>query len=576
MQEVTYNILGPLDVRSAGRPVEITRGRPRSLLAVLLLSNGETVSAARLVDAVWGPSPPASADQLVRVYVSQLRQVLGEESIVTRHAGYAIAAGADRIDAVLFEQQVHEAARLRESGQPLDALALYDQALAVWRGPVLADTPVSADAAARAAHLEDLRWHGIEERADIQLELGRHHEVVPELERLVSAQPFRERLIAQLMLALYRSGRQADALQTYQDAHRRFIDELGLTPNPTLRELQQAILHQERRLDPPESPTEQDRPRRARRVVVAAGVAAVVAIVGIGVALNQLSPSRTLTVQRDSVVELDSVNGAIRQVTTIQGALAALSAGNARIWVVNTARRTLNVLNASDLALNSTIGLRAIPHELVYDGASTWVANGFIGTLSRIGSDGVASPPFRPEPRSVGRLALAFGAGSLWVGSQDGVIARLTPLGRVTSLIRGIHAPEAIAVGFRSAWVAQATSVDLLRIDTRTNRIVRRIPLGGIPAAVRTSQDAVWALAPGEGQLWRIDPRTNSVTASIEVGPNTSSLVVTRRGVWVVADSLGTLTRVDPRSNTATQTIDLHHPIGGVSAAGDRLFLTTR
>jgi DNA-binding beta-propeller fold protein YncE len=220
------------------------------------------------------------------------------------------------------------------------------------------------------------------------------------------------------------------------------------------------------------------------------------------------------------------------------------------------------------------MGLRGIPHEILYDGHAIWITNGFDGTLSRVTPGEIASPPFRPEPKSAGRLTLAFGAGSLWVGSRDNVITRLTPLGRELALIHGIRTPQALAVGFHSVWVAQATSVDLLRIDARTNRIVKSIPLGGIPSAVAVTRNALWALAPTEGQLWRIDPHTDAVTATIDVGPDTSALVAAGNGIWVAAGSLGTLIRIDPGTNKATATIELHHPIAGIASTGDQLLVT--
>src|SRR5581483_12319554 len=136
---------------------------------------------------------------------------------------------------------------------------------------------------------------------------------------------------------------------------------------------------------------------------------------------------------------------------------------------------------------------------------------------------GGASPPFRPEPNSTGRLALAVGAGALWAGSQDGAVTRLDPAeGRTIATVHHVHAPQAIVATRNAVWVAQATSVDLLRIDPATNRIVHRIPLGDVPEALAVLDGSVWALTPADGAVWRIDPRTNSVVARIPVGADDS------------------------------------------------------
>lgn len=567
-----YRILGPLEVRIDGEPIVVNAGRPRALLAVLLLHPGNTMGLTRLVDAVWGPAPPASADQLMRVYVSQLRKAIGDDAILTRAPGYALALDGAEVDSLDFRRLVEEADRLRAENAE-EGLKRYEDALRLWRGDVLADTPVEADAAAAVRELNDLRVHALEERFELEVRGGRHDTVIPELERVVAAHPLRERLVEQLMLALYRSGRQADALAVYQEMHRLLGDELGLTPTPRLRQLQQDILRQEAQLDPPLPRAE---PRRRRRFwgLVAAGVAVVgVAVV---VAVLRVSGHAQLTIEPNSLVELDVRTGKPDRELPLAGIPGRLVVAGRRLWVVDTAKRTLSEVEAANFHLRSTIGLSALPHELVFDGHTIWVANGFAGTLSRLAA-GTMSPPFRAEPGSTGRIALAFGAGSIWAGSQDGAVARLDAAnGRPVAIVRDVHAPEAIAVTSRAAWVAQATSVDLVKIDVQTNQIVRRIPLGGIPEAVATSGGSVWALTPGEGALWRIDARTSSVVARVPIAPNASAVLATRGGIWVASESSGTLTRIDLRRNAATETVSLGLPLGGVATDGTELFLTTR
>lgn len=238
-----FALLGPLEVRDDGRTVEIARGKPRALLALLLLSAGRVVPVERLIDELWGDAPPATAATALHVYVSGLRKALGEGTIVTHEAGYSINAGPGSVDVQRFEELRAEA----RDAAPEQAASLLAEALAIWRGPALADVPLPSE----AARLEELRLGATEERIDAELELGAHEQLVPELEGLVREHPFHERLRRQLMLALYRAGRQADALAVFADARRTFVDTLGVDPSPMLQELQHAILRQDVSLAPP-------------------------------------------------------------------------------------------------------------------------------------------------------------------------------------------------------------------------------------------------------------------------------------------------------------------------------------
>jgi DNA-binding SARP family transcriptional activator len=590
---VEFRILGPLEVRSGGRRIEVARARPRALLATLLLSAGELVSTERLIDGIWGESAPASADQLVRVYVSQLRKLFGEEAtIATRVPGYVLERGDGAIDARRFEELLAQARRARDDRRLPEAVAAYDQALGLWRGGLLADTPLEGEASVRAARLEALRLSALDERADALLELGRHLELIPELEQRVAAEPARERVHAQLMLALYRAGRQADALKVYRDARRYLAEELGLEPGPELRELERGILRQDPGLAAPARPGRERSRRRRGPAVTAGGAVVIAAALALGITLSrsgsQTGQPRSLPPQ--SVGALDAATGVVLAAVPIAmphatgfgpppSAIlpATLAADDDHVWIADPARRTLSEIDPKRLRVLTTVGLPAIPYRLVSGGGALWIGNGFDGTLSRVSPDDVVSPPFRPEPHSIGRLALAYGAGSLWVGSQDNTLSRLDPLSeRLIASVGGVMNPEAAAFGFHAVWIAQATRVDLLRIDTRTNRISARIPLGGLPKSVAAGAGAVWALTPAEGRLWRINPRTNAAVATIAIGENPTNVVTTENAIWVASQSSGILRRIDPHTNTVAQTVRLNHPLGGIAAAGNRLWVAVR
>src|SRR3954454_2426302 len=265
-----FRILGPLEVLHDDRTIELGGARQRAVLTILLLHRGETVSVDRIVDLLWGGRPPPTAIKTVQVYVSHLRRALVEDFIVSSRGGYSLLVDAKGVDALRFERLVDEG---RAAGDPRLAAELFRAGLALWRGPALGDLAYERFAQDEAARLEELRVAAVEERVEADLRLGRHAALVAELEGLVREHPLRERLRAQQMLALYRSGRQAEALESFQEARRALVDELGLEPGRELRELEQAILAQDPALHPPRLPARAPAPAPRRRglALLAAG-----------------------------------------------------------------------------------------------------------------------------------------------------------------------------------------------------------------------------------------------------------------------------------------------------------------
>jgi predicted ATPase/DNA-binding SARP family transcriptional activator len=246
-----YRILGPLELVDGGRPVTLNARKQRALLLCLLLRANEAVPTDGLIDALWGEDAPSSAAKLVQVYVSQLRRSLGDGAIETRPPGYLIRVAPEQLDAARFERLLAEGRGAMAAANATLAASLFRRALALWRGPALEAIDDADFAAAEAGRLEELRLACLEERLGADLALGRHAEVLAELTALVAEHPLRERLRGQLMLALYRCGRQADALQAYRDAVRALRDELALDPGVELRDLEHAILNQAPSLDAP-------------------------------------------------------------------------------------------------------------------------------------------------------------------------------------------------------------------------------------------------------------------------------------------------------------------------------------
>ena len=272
-----FRILGVLEVVDNGRPVHIGASKERALLAELVLHPNQIVSRERLMEVVWGESAPATATATLNTYVCHLRAALepGRERrssprlLLTREPGYLLAVDPERVDGVRFERLAAEGSRALSAGDPDAAAVTLRTALALWRGEALADFVYEPFARADAIRLEELRLTTIEERVEADLALGRHHDLVPEVRRLLDEQPLRERLWGQLMLALYRCGRQTEALQAYGELRSVLLEEYGIDPSPALRRLEDDVLHQRPELQAPAAP-----PRAAAAVRAAPAPAA--------------------------------------------------------------------------------------------------------------------------------------------------------------------------------------------------------------------------------------------------------------------------------------------------------------
>jgi len=248
-----FRILGPLEVLDEGRVVTLGGAKQRALLALFLLHANETMATDRLIDELWGESPPANAAKTVQMQVSRLRKALsaGGDLVMTRERGYALRLDPEQLDSQRFERLSAEGAGQVAAGVPEQAAQTLERALSLWRDAPLCDLAYEPFAQGEIARLEDVRVGALEQLVEAKLALGRHAEVIGQLETLIAEHPYRERLRAQLMLALYRCDRQAEALQAYQDARRQLVEELGIEPGERLRELERAVLAQDPALDAP-------------------------------------------------------------------------------------------------------------------------------------------------------------------------------------------------------------------------------------------------------------------------------------------------------------------------------------
>ena len=578
------------------------------MLALLLLHANEVLSTDRLVDELWGGSPPESAANMLQGYVSHLRKTLepggrrGEHAlIVSRPPGYVLQIRPDQVDAERFERMATEGRRLLDDGDADTAAARLRAALALWRGRALDDLAYESFAHTSIERLEDLRLTTVEDRVEADLALGRDDALVGELQELVDDHPLRERLRAQLMTALDRCGRQADALEVYRHGRRELRDELGIEPGPALRELEQAILRQ----DPTLRAAAAAPPRLIRRgprrwPLIAAGLAVVAVSVAAAIVTRQ-GGSRNLQpveVKPHSVAVIDPArNSVVADIPT--GAYpVALAADGTYVYVSNFGAQTVSRLLPGQRKLYDTFGLSRAS-DMVAGDRQLWVANGGAPghTPSGLGNGTVAvqNPgptikTFRVGPNINGTeeqttIAADNSGYSLWAGNQDSRTIRQIDrtTGETLLTIHGI-APGGLAVVGNSSegdtvWASEPTRNLVARIDEHRRAVVARTHIPDEPTRLAANSDAVWVITRDlngadawrptretKPAVWRIDARTNEAVARIPLPLTPLRVALGDGSVWITAERVlstsgataeATVFRIDPATNRIIARIPL-------------------
>jgi DNA-binding SARP family transcriptional activator/DNA-binding beta-propeller fold protein YncE len=617
-----FRILGPLEVAEHGSRLDVGRGKERSVLAILLLHANEVISSERLIDELWGGEPPATAANGVQVYVSRLRKALSSAGsggspdgvLLTRGGGYTLCVAPDELDAESFEQGLAHAERSLAAGAPEEASETLRRVLALWRGPALADFVYEPFAELEIGRLEELRLVAIEQRITADLQLGRHAAVVPELDTLVARHPLRERFWEQLMLALYRSGRQTEALQAYRRARHVLVEQVGLEPGEPLRTLERAILAHDPALAPPPSTGETrtradddasaaSRTRRAplpafltrSRLALLAGGAAVLGIAV--VAVSQLGGGSTRDrspppglLAANTVGRIDPRTSAILARVAVPGGPARLALAGDELWVASDRARTLSTVNASTRAASTAIALGSFPTDLALGRGAEWVLDGTSGRLLQIsrGYESVArrvtidrgraeSYPF--EDRSIldNPWSVAAGLGGVWVTDGSSRLVRVDPrTSRVLGAIDAGHSLNGVAVGEGAVWTISGRAATVSRIDPRTLRVTDRIAIvsrrgaeAPYPIAIRAGLGSVWVLNANVATVTRIDATARGVTASVPIGVERGPvrLAVGGGAAWV-ANGDGTVSRIDADTNVVTTTPIGHRLLDVVAGRG--------
>jgi DNA-binding SARP family transcriptional activator/ABC-type oligopeptide transport system substrate-binding subunit len=604
-----FRVLGPLQVLVEGHLLPLGGAKQRATLAILLLGRNRVVSREQLIDGLWGTSPPPTAGPTLETYVSRLRRVLQEDGhgarLVTQPPGYRLRVEADELDLERFETLLQRA-RTAEADHDAEAASNdLREALALFRGAPLEDLAHAPFARQEIARLEELRLGALEQRVDADLALGRHAELIGELESLAARHPFRERLWAQLMLALYRSGRQGEALNAFDRARRVLAEELGLEPSQTLKQLHRQILRQdpslERAAPPPpvvaEAPTPPPPagrvPRRRRFRSRPHAIALVGAALVLAVTLGAVFIPRVVgggdidtTDSRPGTALIDLASGTeIRSIPLSRLALAAYPVfAGGHFWVNEFSPAAYVEIDPRTGRILRQLPAPPLPADVGGGGGNTLTAFAVQGNTLWVGSgdDLVKMDIDLQRVRDRFQLddyvgggsgfaeGVAVGGGSVWV-SRDvgrGQIVRLDPAtGAVQHRFDGMPAYLQLAYGDGSLWAADERGIE--RIDAETNRVT---PVSGIRGnkLVVAGGGFGWTSDERKGVVYKVD-RTGHLVETYTTGLGAGFMTYTGGVLWVGNHDEGTVTGIDAVTGKQT-TFRFSHPVETI-VAGDGVLL---
>jgi YVTN family beta-propeller protein len=602
-----FRILGPLEVaREDGGSIGLEGRQQRVVLAMLLLHANEVVSVDQLIDVLWGERPPTSAVKTVQILVSRVRKALEQRStsadetprpiLHTRGSGYVLEVAPGELDVDRFEGLLEEGRQGLAAGDAAKAGATLRAALTLWRGRPLSDFAYESFAQSEIGRLDELRLAALEERIDADLAVGLDDDLVPELRALVTEHPLRDRLRGQLMLALYRSGRQPEALRVYEEARRALAEELGLEPSAILQRLQQSILTEDETLGAPvreSAPSSTARverapvpgiTKRARVLLSVGGVLVLAAALAVGaLALTRDRTSGGLSgIGPNSVGVIDPETNEIVAVIPVGLRPGPVAAGAGAVWVGNLQDRNLTKIDPRERSAAGVVPLGGrTPTGLAVGAGAVWVAHGPAGQLSRVETQ------FRRVTQTLDvteRLritpfgSVAIGQNEVWTAYGDSTLARIDPTAvRPTGSTLAGSSPAAVAIGGGAVWVVNSGDATVQGFDPVTfeEGPIRTISVGRRPTAIAYGQDALWVTAQGGDAVVRIDPSSPS-TITIPVGDEPGAVAVGAGAVWVANRGDGTVSRIDPTTNTPVETIEIGTAPAGIAVADGFVWVTAQ
>ena len=587
-----FRILGPFEVcDDSGRQVRVPTGRERSLLAMLLLRRGEVVSVDALVDALWGEQPPSTAGKAVQGYVSHLRRLLEQVGrggvLQTRPPGYLLRVDDDQVDARRFDLLAAHGWRTLEE-DPAAALTTFEEALALWRGPALGEFAFAEFAQREALRLEELRLETIEGRIESMLRLGRHGAVVAELQTRVEEHPLRERLRGQLMLALYRSGRQAEALEVYRVGRRLLADELGLEPGTELQRLERAILEQDPSLEAPELAPAPTAPASgpppspqssSRRSAALAPVLLAVAVAGLtlGYLLVRDDTPSTVAIVPPALVVVDPATSRIVDSIGVGSRPVTVASGAGAIWVGDARDATVTKIDPLTRTISKTIGIGAPVVDLAVGAGGVWAATGGFGEIVRIDPEIGAITDRIPlgdpdDPIVPSVVSIAVGDGRVWAGAFGGLVQVDPSTGDVVRTVDlGRSTAQQIAAGGGAVWATTIAS-RAKRIEASSGRETAEFYAGSWVYPVELGGGAVWVGGDG-GQVWNVDPDTAAANFTARAGGGAAFGLSFGDGALWVTTAAPALVRVDPETGAVEERIPLEGVAEEVTVHGGLVWL---
>lgn len=546
------------------------------------------VSRDRLIEELWGPDAAATTGHALNVNVARLRKALGADGaarLLSRAPGYVLCVEPGELDLDQFEALVQEGREAAGTGDHERAAERMRAADALWRGRPLADLEFEPFARLDVERLQERRLCAVEDRIDAELTLGHHDALVAELEALGARHPLRERPREQLMLALYRSGRQSEALAAYRTTRTLLVEQQGLNPSPRLRDLEQSILRQDPSLnlasqpahdtaaDEPHPPQDGDDPRRRRRPALA-GALLILAVAGsaVGLATRGSSDERPERIDDNAVAIVDLESGKTRAPVRLRSRPAASAVGAGSVWLTAPDAGTVSRIDPSTGAVGQTIAVGNGPNGIAVGGGAVWVANALDATVSRI--DPTTERVVQTIAVGNGPAAVAVSRDTVWVANTlSSSVSRLALDSGAVRSTRPIGSrPSDLAIGAGAVWVTSERENRVLRLDPASGRVQQTIPVGTGPRAVAVGRGAVWVANGLDGTISRIDPRRDVVTDTLQVGDGPSDITFARGRLWVANEHDGTLTEVDPQRPRILRTVRPGGRPQTLGAAGGRLF----
>jgi YVTN family beta-propeller protein len=582
---VEFRLLGLLEVTDDdGRAIEIVRGHESGLLALLLLHANDALSPERIVDELWAGAPPENARKSVHIYISRLRKALGAERIETTPAGYLLRVAPDELDVSHFESLAAEGRDALDRGAAEDAEIVFDRALALWRVAPLADYRFEAFAQTEARRLEQLHAAVVADRVDARIACGRPHLVVQEAEALIEQAPFWERPRAQLMRALYLTGRQADALEAYRRTRDLLRDELGVEPGPELQRLERQILNHDPELGEPTPPPRPLIRQRRFQLIAATTLTLAAAVVSVAVAFSRggESPSNrpNVTNPTQAVSAIDPQTNRVVATTAVGRYPDRIAYDRNAVWVINSQDRTISRIDPRTRLVVHTFAPGPIVTDLVVYADALWVTAPIANRLLRLdeSTDEVTSRISVSDP-----LWVAPGSERLWVAGDtllsvdpaaakatvvfdphfrhsphpnadagsggivvfgrwvfaDGAgrqLFRVDPAAGVLKESRQLHPFEStsrMVAANGSLWLTHGDGNDLMRLDPLSLELTLDIHVGSQPVGVAFGAGTLWVANSGDGTVMRVDPTSGRILATIRVGGTPYNVAFVHGLAWV-------------------------------------------